>query len=557
MNQILYSKKNANMKVKKLTVIFCFLITLLIVLSISFALANKTNDKILKGVYLNNIYVGELTEESAKARIDEKLAKLQNATIELYYGDYSTKVTGKDLGVKYPDEIVDEAYNYGRSGNLLADNYTILATYFGKKNYIEVDYALDESKCNEVANMISSELSSAVKNDVYTIEDNEITLTKGEKGTVIKRDELINNLSISLSSDNTRLDIPIEIGNPQRVDFDDLYKQVYVEKVDASFSKEDGFNVTKEIVGKYFDKESAMKEYAELADGETMKIEILSVEPDVKVSDLNNTLFKDVLATYQTKYDKYYTSRANNLEVAARNINGTILYPDEEFSYNNVVGERTVKNGFKEAHVFEGGRVVDGLGGGICQVSSTLYNSVLLSNLEVTQRAAHMMHTGYVDPGRDATVVYGSVDFKFKNNRQTPIKIETICKNGICTATIYGLKEDDDPVVEIKTNILKVIPYTTVTEDDATMEEGTTQVVQHPLNGYVSETYKIVKDKNGNEISNTLISKDTYKQTSKIVKVGTKKVEPVVETPVEEPNSQTDKPSLPIGWDNPESPYVQ
>ncbi|MBQ9266810.1 MAG: VanW family protein [Clostridia bacterium] len=558
MNQILYSRKNEQ-RAKGLALVFCILLALLIIVSVSFGIANKTSNKILKGVSVNGLDVGGLTKEEATDKLNEQLNSIKNGQIELSLGDYAKTITGEDLGVSYPNGLIDNAYQYGRTGNLIADNYTVLFSHFNKKYDVNIGSTIDESKFQEVVSAIREDVGATVKNDTYTIDGNKIVIEKGQEGKRIKETELENLIYANLNGENTTIEIPVEVAMPERIDFDKLYEETYVEKVDASYSTEDGFEYTQEVYGSYFDKEAAVQKYAELADGETMEIAMISVEPTVKSADLNNVLFKDVLATYQTKYDRYYTNRANNLEVAARNINGTILYPDEEFSYNKVVGERTVKNGFKEAHVFEGGKVVDGLGGGICQVSSTLYNSVLLSNLEVTQRAAHMMHTGYVEPGRDATVVYGSIDFKFKNNRKTPIKIETIVKNGICTATIYGIKEADDPKVEIKSVILKTIPYTTVTENDPTLEEGKTQVVQSPLNGYVSETYKILKDANGNEISNTLVSKDSYKQTSKIVKVGTKKVEtPAVVEPTQEPTPENPTtPSLPTGWDSPESPYAQ
>ena len=238
--------------------------------------------------------------------------------------------------------------------------------------------------------------------------------------------------------------------------------------------------------------------------------------------------------------------------------------------YNKVVGERTYANGFKDAHVFSGGKVVDGLGGGICQISSTLYNAVLMANLEVTERKNHMMYPEYVKPSLDATVVWGSIDFRFKNNRETPIKIVATVKNGIATTTIYGKKLENEPIVEIESVIEKTIPYTTVTEYDNTMEEGKSIVTQDPVNGYVSKAYKIIKDQSGKEISRTLISSDTYRQTSKIITVGTKKVENTVVNP-SEPNKNTETPidnsentnnniednssEWPTGWDTPENPY--
>lgn len=561
MNQILYSKKSEK-RTKIVALIFCILLILAIVISISFGLANKTNTRILKGVYINDMSLANMTVEEATSKLNEKLAQMDNNVIELTYGEYKKTITAKDLGLFYSDQFVNDAYNYGRNKDLIRNNYTVLGSLLNKEYHISAQFEINEDKFQELLTALHENVEIDVKNDTYEVANGKITLEKGYEGKKIKAEELKTLLLASAVNSKIEVELPVEIEKPERVDFDKLYDEVYVEKVEASYKEGEDFEVTKEVYGVYFNKEEAIKRYNELLDGKTMEIKLITVEPTVKVSDLNNELFRDVLATFSTKYDKYYTNRVKNLELAGQKVNGTILYPGEEFSYNKVVGERTVANGFKEAHVFAGGKVVDGLGGGICQVSTTLYNTVLMSDLKVTERKAHMMHTGYNEPGKDATVVYGSIDFRFVNNRKTPIKISMEVKNGVVTSTIYGLKVENEPIIEIKSVILKTIPYTTIEEKDAAMNEGTTKVVQSPVNGYVSETYRIEKDASGKEISRKLISKDTYKQTSKIIKVGTKKVEKPVEpvepvTPTEPTTPDENTPSLPTGWDNPESPYVQ
>ena len=561
MNQILYSKKSEK-RTKIVALIFCILLILAIVISISFGLANKTNTRILKGVYINDMSLANMTVEEATSKLNEKLAQMDDNVIELTYGEYKKTITAKDLGLFYSDQFVNDAYNYGRNKDLIRNNYTVLGSLLNKEYHITAQFEINEDKFQELLTALHENVEIDVKNDTYEVANGKITLEKGYEGKKIKAEELKTLLLASAVNSKIEVELPVEIEKPERVDFDKLYDEVYVEKVEASYKEGEDFEVTKEVYGVYFNKEEAIKRYNELLDGKTMEIKLITVEPTVKVSDLNNELFRDVLATFSTKYDKYYTNRVKNLELAGQKVNGTILYPGEEFSYNKVVGERTAANGFKEAHVFAGGKVVDGLGGGICQVSTTLYNTVLMSDLKVTERKAHMMHTGYNEPGKDATVVYGSIDFRFVNNRKTPIKISMEVKNGVVTSTIYGLKVENEPIIEIKSVILKTIPYTTIEEKDATMNEGTTKVVQSPVNGYVSETYRIEKDASGKEISRNLISKDTYKETSKIIKVGTKKVEKPVEpvepvTPTEPTTPDENTPSLPTGWDNPESPYVQ
>jgi len=253
--------------------------------------------------------------------------------------------------------------------------------------------------------------------------------------------------------------------------------------------------------------------------------------PEITVSELGTEAFPDLLSTFNTKYYVANVNRTKNLELSASKINGTILAPGEVFSYNKVVGERTIAAGFKNAAVFENGKVVDGLGGGICQISSTLYNSVLLANLEIVYRTNHGFLTSYLKAGLDATVVYGAIDFQFKNNRNYPIKIVTSVNGGIARVDIYGVKENSDYRVEIQSNVLSTTPYTTKYIDDPTLEVGKEVVDQVGTNGCKSITYKLLY-KDGALVSKTTISTDTYSPMQKIVRRGTKKIVQTVATPL-------------------------
>ena len=158
------------------------------------------------------------------------------------------------------------------------------------------------------------------------------------------------------------------------------------------------------------------------------------------------------------------------------------------FSYNKIVGERTIQAGYKEAPIYVSGKVVDGLGGGICQITTTLYNAALYANLEILERSNHQFIPSYSNASRDATVVYGAIDFKFKNNRNYPIKITCSVSNGIANFKIFGLKTSNDYEVILSSKITR----TTSTS-------------------IYSEAYKTLK-KNGAVISTELLSKDMYKR---------------------------------------------
>lgn len=566
MNQILFTR---NVQKTKITVLCIILIILVLIVGfLGYGSINTNSNKILKGVFVNSLDVGNMTSDEAQELIKEKQSELDSNTYVLVYGNREISLNGREIGLKYPEGILTDANNYGKDGNIFENSVTAFKSLFTTQEF-NLDMELDENYLFDKINILLEEEKATAEDDSYEVSGDKIILTKGHDGVISNMETAKATILDSVNSPESviRINVDTEVHKAQRIDFDELYQDTCIEKEDATYVQGDDGKVEykQEVIGRTFDKDLAETQYLNLDDDDVLEIEFIKETPDVTTSTLDNVLFGDVLATFKTEYAASNVDRSTNLQVAASKINGKILMPGEVFSYNKEVGERTFANGFKEAHVFSGGKVIDGLGGGICQISSTLYNSVLMANLEVVERKNHMMFPEYVKPSLDATVAWGAIDFKFKNNRETPIKIEASAKNGIATVTIYGKKVEGEPIVELESVIEKTIPYTTVTEYDNTMDEGTELVTQSPVNGYVSKAYKILKDENGNQISRTLISSDSYKQTSKIVKVGTKKVEvpptpveptvdPNVTNPPEESNENT---GLPSGWDTPENPGYQ
>ena len=220
----------------------------------------------------------------------------------------------------------------------------------------------------------------------------------------------------------------------------ELYNKVYREPVDAYYETEP-FKLYPEVDGIKF--AISLEEAEKIISDKTKEeyiIPLTITKANKTVNDIGTEAFPYEISKYSTKYDVSNTNRSQNLKLASDKINGTVLMPGEEFSYNQVVGKRTVEAGYKNAKIYSNGQVVDGLGGGICQISSTLYNAVLLADLEITERRNHYFKTSYVPAGRDATVVWGSIDFKFKNTRSYPIKIEAKVSSGIAEFKIFGIK---------------------------------------------------------------------------------------------------------------------
>ena len=259
-----------------------------------------------------------------------------------------------------------------------------------------------------------------------------------------------------------------------------------------------------------------MEEYKE-----EYEIPLKITAPNKKLSDLGEEAFPDQLATFSTIYDASATNRAYNVELATKKINGTVIMPGEIFSYNKTVGSRTIEAGWKEGTAYISGKVVPSVGGGVCQVSSTLYNTALLANLEITERTNHTFTVDYVSASRDATVYYGSLDFCFKNTRNYPIKIVASAQNGVCKISLYGIKEEVEYEVIIQSKITSYINYTTTYKEDPTLDEGKEVVEQVGFSGCRSEGYRILK-LNGKIVSQTLLSKDTYSAQERIVRKGTK-----------------------------------
>lgn len=556
MNQILYSGKVNKKPI--FILIAVVLVIVIVIFSVGFGIANLSNDKILNGVVIANVDVSNMTKEEAIQAVNSVYAESTARTIILNYGDFSFEISSDDIGFGYTnaEELVEQGYEYGRNGNIFQNNMTVLKSYMNTENRIQTEEKIDFDKLKMAVEDAIPEENIFVKDDYYEVSGDKLLLTKGVEGKKIDYTTLGDKVLEALKTREMNVEIPVVISTPVSLDIDEVYARVHKEPIDASYKEGATFEVINEVNGLDFDKEEAKSLYIALKPGETAKVDLKVTEPKIKVADLGDVLFKTLIATYTSKYDISDKNRVTNLEIAANRCNNTVLYPGDEFSYNKALGHRTMANGYKMGNSFAGGKVVQTIGGGICQVSSTLYNAVLRAGLTITDRTAHGMYVQYVPQSTDATVVDNAIDFKFRNDRKYPVKIVTTCENGVMTASIYGVKEVDEPTIDIETKILETIEYTTQKQNDSSMKKGTTKVVQKPVNGYVSEAYKVYY-KNGKEISRELISKDKYIPTNEIIKVGTKVDKPageVVTPPVVEPEKPTD-PLLPPGWDNPESGY--
>lgn len=535
--------KKSKGKFVPIAIILTFIFALMI-FSVIFSLLNMNNEKILSGISILGIDISNLTQEEATNRVNDAINNTfhdENNNLVLKRNDNETSVTANTFNAKFDiDTAIKEAYNIGRGGNIITNNYTILLTKIFKKD-IEPELYLDEDLLTATIKDIGAKMTDALVENSYYVEDETLTIVRGKPGYVINEEELKNSIYTQLKNIHTNyqiIEIPVIYKEPQEIDLEKIHNEIYREPKDAYVEK-NPTKVHQEVNG--IDFKISMEEAEKLIqeDKEEYTIPLKITIPKKTISDLGEEAFPSLLATFTTKYDASNYNRKTNLELASKKINGTVIMPGENFSFNTVVGKRTLEAGFKEGTAYIGGKVVPDVGGGICQLSSTLYNTALLANLEIVERSNHIFLTGYVAASRDATVYYGSLDFIFKNTRSYPIKIVSETQNGICKVSIYGIKEEVEYEVVIQSKITSYINKTTTYKDDPKLEKGKEVVEQYGTNGCRSEGYRILK-LNGKVVSQTLLSKDTYKPLERIVRRGTKEV-PKEEPTVQEPTTSTEQ----------------
>lgn len=251
-------------------------------------------------------------------------------------------------------------------------------------------------------------------------------------------------------------------------------------------------------------------------------LEGTDILPAVTTSGMETHKPTGLVAATTTKFNPSITNRVNNIAIGAKAINNTLLAPAEEFSFNKVVGPRTADRGFLDANVIVRGKFVLDVGGGICQVSSTLYNSVVKSGLTVTERSPHSLPVPYLPMGADATLVFGAKDFRFKNNTEKYILIKTSLGRDNLTVQIVGdAAINYGKTVKIISERISQTPFKTVRVPDPTLPVGKEKVDNPGANGYVVKVYMLTTFADGTT-KKELVNESRYKPFNRVILVGTK-----------------------------------
>lgn len=427
----------------------------------------RPDDTILNGVFAENISLGGMTRDEARAAIKAYVDALASDTITLKAGEgNSVSVTAGDLGIKWSNPgIVEEAVNLGKSGNVVV-RYKALKDLEHKNQVFDIELAFDRDAIASVIDSKSTEFNREAVDTHLKRENGAFVIVEGQSGIVVD--------------------------------------------CAASCSK-----VTEFLSGQW--------------SGGDVEVDLAVQEQKAKGDAEELAMVKDVLGTYTTSYSSSGRDRSANVTNGCALVNGTTLYPGESFSFYEAVSPFTEENGYYMAGSYLNGMVVDSLGGGICQVSTTLYNAVLQTELQVDERHNHSMIVSYVKPSMDAAIAESSgKDFIFTNNKEYPIYIEGYTKDKKITFTIYGV-ETRDPGRQ-------VIYESQILETIHPEGESIVQTSQQPVGfvdvqsvhiGYKAKLWKIVKE-NGVEVSREQVNSSNYKMVPRTATVGVATEDPMV-----------------------------
>lgn len=525
-------RKKAPKKKKALIAIICVISLLLVCFILSGFLF--PSDTIAEGVWVGGTNLGGLTLLEAEAKLSSD--DFEGFSVRADYNGQKITILPEDIELTLDiKKTAKKAYDIGKSKNIIKNSCDYWRLLFSPIHLGYVPEA-DTEKLDKVLYDFGVSVNGVFKDyEIEYLEDGVVVSprTPGQNPDTHEAREAI----LKSIEKGVYVDIPIELkkAETEEITEAELYKKLYAVPTDAEYAYEgDEILVKEHIVGVEVEKKDLKDAVLKLNQGQSVKIKAEVVMPQVTTEDLKSKLFNATLSSYSTTYSTGAVNRASNVALAARKVNGTIVKPGEVFSYNETIGDTTIANGYKVAPVFENGKTSEGVGGGICQVSSTLYSAVLYADLKVVERRNHSLTVAYLPKGQDATVSYGAIDFKFENNTPYPIKISAQTGGGTVTVSIIGTKPDVERKVYLKHTIVSTTQPTANETLDLTLPADTKKVVSAGKTGYVVDTVKTVIE-NGVEVSSKRITRSTYKMVPTEISVGPKADIPASAEPSPEP----------------------
>ena len=484
----------------------------------AYVAGNKT---IWPGVNVLGQDLGGLTVEQAASKLDAVIPTL-SANLYLYdkggrpgvhTGEPDLSIPLSELGLDLDaKQTAREAYEINVKNPPF---FSLGWQYLTGEGVLEYRAALklDPSEKAEQAQAAADSLSYPVTASSYSTANDVLSVTNPINGRTVnsediraKLDTVVNDVSV------LNMDIPYQWVTAEPVNVEEIHNAVYKETRNAYYDRNIG-DVAAGQHGVDFDPAKLQSMLDDAGQGETVSLPLTVTTPAISAKQMKAVLFRDELGEASTPLTGG-SARINNVKLASKAINGTVINAGEVFSYNATTGQRTVAKGYQAAPAYVNGLTVDEIGGGVCQPSSTLYLACLRSNMQITERYAHRYIPSYIEPGMDATVSWGGPDYKFTNNTQYPVKIVATIADGRLYVKLVGTNVTGQ-YAKMTNELLSTTPFTTVYQKDPKLAEGTVSVT--PYTGYKYKTYRHVYDANGNLISSKYEDTSDYKKRDRVI----------------------------------------
>lgn len=412
-------------------------------------------------VYVNSVYVGNMDRgQTAQTLIDNDWEERANRNLKVTtVGGVSFEVSPASTGILMTlDEAVNAAQSFGRTRGILSNLYSYCENIFRPADVNEIDRTENYEYIDSCIAAGEAQISAVLGDSEYTLdrEAGELRLVKGYGSMKLNTAELYDSIVTAIREGWTELDFRQMSKEPVMPDFEAILTELHAEPKDAEYKDDGSFEVIPEVVGCNFSVDQARQLWEQAGPAETVSVPADISWPATTAEMLESRLYHDMLGAMTTRYTNSGENRCSNLRLATSKIDGLILYPGDEFSYNDVVGARTEEAGFLPAPAYAGlgeDGVKDEIGGGACQVSSTLYSATVFAFLDTVERHNHIYPVNYMQLGTDATVTIptdgGNVmDFKFRNSKNYPIRIVGYCNESeeekTITFEIWGTLEEGD-----------------------------------------------------------------------------------------------------------------
>lgn len=484
----------------------------------------KKNEKYSKNISLEGIKVSNYSRKELEDLLYERYEKRKNEDAIFNYGDYQQRIKGNDIGINYDipktleelDKIEEKVLKNKKDSKDKIENAMV---------YMDYDNQKLKNAYMEANSVFNNETSEYIINP----DKKEIILNKNIQKNFLDEKEYKEKVLKKFRSNNFDQIEKINISNNiiPGIDIDKMYNDITREPKNAYLDRQNGF--IKEEYGIKFEKslEEIKEEYNNASGKIIIKYNI--IKPKMTLKELQEKLivkkneFKNVLYEKTiTVSDPEDKGAIKNISIASYCVNEYILRPGEIFSFNNVLGNRTREKGYQDGPVYENGKEIRGLGGGICFVSSGLYYVALYCNMQIIERSNHMFNPGYVPAGLDSAISMGNLDLKFKNTLSNPIKI--ITKFDGKNLKIQFLGTDEGYSVQMETREYDNLKANTEYRYNSNLEKEKKNIIQKGKDGLKVDVYRIIR-KDGKEIKRENIGTDSYNKLDEIVEVSKEEVE--------------------------------